>query len=113
MSTDQKYGNVLTQAQLSLFCAECTPEQAAKLVGKLIPEPLAPLRTRVHLSSERFGKVDKVYIATDMDRVISPTAQETMLAVTPTRKVVHLKTSHTPFLSKPDELVQVLLSIEK
>jgi pimeloyl-ACP methyl ester carboxylesterase len=113
ISTDQKYASVLARDQLSLFCAECTPAQATKIDGKLIPEPLAPMRTRVHITKERFGKVDKVYIATDLDRVISPTAQESMLAATPTRKVVHLKTSHTPFLSKPDELVQVLLSIEK
>jgi pimeloyl-ACP methyl ester carboxylesterase len=110
ISTDQKYGSVLARDQLSLFYAECTPEQATRIVGKLIPEPLAPLRTRVHISKERFGKVDKVYIATDLDRVISPTAQEAMLAATPTRKVVHMKTSHTPFHSKPDELVRVLLS---
>jgi len=116
VSPDHQWGSLLPgdpQAQQALFCADCTPEQAARFKGSLMPEPIAPLRTQVHLSAERYGRVDKVYIATDDDRIVSPQAQRDMLAATPTRQVVHLASSHSPFLSQPATLVRLLLAIDR
>lgn len=116
VSPDHQWGSLLPddpQAQQALFCADCTPEQAARFKGSLMPEPIAPLRTPVHLSADRYGRVDKVYIATDDDRIISPQAQRDMLSATPTRRVVHLASSHSPFLSQPATLVRLLLAIDR
>lgn len=116
ISPDRQWGRMLPDdapARLALFCADCPPTQARRFEHSLIAEPLAPLREAVHLSAERYGQVDKVYLATDADRVISPTAQRAMLAATPVRKVVHLEASHSPFLSRPEAVVRALLQVEE
>lgn len=116
VSPDHQWGRLLPgdpQAQQALFCADCTPPQADRFRGSLVAEPIAPLRAAVHLSPAHYGRVDKVYIATDEDRIISPQAQRDMLAATPVRKVVHLDSGHSPFLSQPDALVRALLAIDR
>ena len=113
VSPDHRWASVRDTGQLALFCADCSPDQARTFQGSLIPEPAGPLGAAVHLSSARYGQVDKVYIATDADQVVSPSAQRAMLAATPTRMVVHLASSHSPFLSHSAELVQALLDIDQ
>ncbi len=115
LSADHRWGRMLPSdpaAQLALFCADCDAAQARRFAGSLVPEPLEPLRTPVHLSAGRYGRVDKVYLATDDDRVISPSAQRAMLAATPVRKVQHLPSGHSPFLSQPEAVVQALLHLD-
>lgn len=115
LSADHRVGRMLPSdpaAQLALFCADCDAAQAGRFKESLVAEPIEPLRTPVHLSAERYGRVDKVYLATDADRVISPQAQRTMLAATPVRKVDHLQSGHSPFLRQPDAVVQALLRLD-
>ena len=85
--------------------ANGAPEAVQKAVADaVITEPLAPLATPVHLTAARFGKVDKVYIHTAMDQVISPSFQAKMVAGTPVRAEYSLPTGHTPFVTDPDGL---------
>ncbi len=115
LSADHRWGRMLPAdpaARLALFCADCNAAQAMRFKDSLVPEPIEPLRTPVHLSAERYGRVDKVYLATDDDRVISPSAQRAMLAATAVRKVAHLRSAHSPFLSQPDAVVQALLHLD-
>lgn len=67
-------------------------------------EPLAPLATPVHVTAAHFGRVDKVYIHTAFDHVISPSFQARMVAATPVREEFTVETGHTPFLTEPDKL---------
>jgi pimeloyl-ACP methyl ester carboxylesterase len=64
----------------------------------LIDEPLAPLATPVHLTAARFGKVDKAYVRTAKDQVISPYLQSAMLADTPVRLTQTLDNGHLALL---------------
>jgi len=115
LSADHRWGRMLPSnpaGQLALFCSDCNEAQAQRFKDSLIPEPIEPLRTPVHLTDERYGRVDKVYLATDADRVISPSAQRAMLAATPVRKVEHLQSAHSPFISQSDAVVQALLDVE-
>jgi hypothetical protein len=71
-------------------------------------EPLAPLATPVHVTDANFGRVDKVYVHTALDQVISPAFQAKMVASTPVRAEVTLQTGHTPFLTDPDGLANAI-----
>jgi pimeloyl-ACP methyl ester carboxylesterase len=91
-------------ARAELF-ANGAPEALQKAIADaVIPEPLVPLTTPVHLTAGRFGKVDKVYVHTAADQVISPSFQAKMVASTPVRAKYTLPTGHTPFLTDPDGL---------
>jgi pimeloyl-ACP methyl ester carboxylesterase len=93
-------------ARAELF-ANGAPEALQKAIADaVIDEPLIPLTTPVHLTADRFGKVDKVYIHTAMDQVISPSFQARMVANTPVRAEYTLPTGHTPFLTDPDSLAK-------
>jgi pimeloyl-ACP methyl ester carboxylesterase len=97
-------------ARADLF-ANGAPESLRKAIPDLIlNEPLIPLTTPVHLTAARFGKVDKVYIHTAFDQVISPSFQAKMVADTPVRSEYTLQTGHTPFLTDPDGLANAIES---
>jgi pimeloyl-ACP methyl ester carboxylesterase len=95
-------------ARADLF-ANGGPEALRKAIPDLIlDEPVGPLATPVHLTAAAFGKVDKVYIHTALDQVISPSFQAKMVASTPVRAEYTLQTGHTPFLTDPDGLAKAI-----
>jgi pimeloyl-ACP methyl ester carboxylesterase len=91
-------------ARADLFANGGPAELRQAIPDLIIDEPLAPLATPVKVTSANFGKVDKVYIHTAMDQVISPSFQAQMVANTPVRAQYTLPTGHTPFLTDPDGL---------
>ncbi|WP_034296430.1 alpha/beta fold hydrolase [Herbaspirillum sp. RV1423] len=89
--------------------ANGAPEGLRKALPDLIiDEPLAPIATPVKLTAQRFGKVDKVYIHTAQDQVVSPYLQQKMVAATPVRLEFTLNTGHTPFLTDVPDLVSAI-----
>ena len=95
-------------ARADLF-ANGAPEGLRKVLPDLIlDEPLAPITIPVKLTAARFGKVDKVYIHTAQDNVVSPYLQLKMVAATPVRLEFTLNTGHTPFLTDVPGLVSAI-----
>ncbi|WP_404711813.1 alpha/beta fold hydrolase [Sphingomonas sp. MMS24-J13] len=105
---DKGIASIEYSARADLF-ANGGPEDLRKAIPDLIlDEPLAPLATPVKLTAANFGKVDKAYIHTAMDQVISPAFQAKMVAATPVRVEYALPTGHTPFLTDPDGLADAI-----
>jgi len=105
---DKGIASIEYSARADLF-ANGGPEGLRKAIPDLIlDEPLAPLATPVKLTAANFGKVDKAYIHTAMDQVISPSFQAQMVATTPVRVEYTLPTGHTPFLTDPDGLAKAI-----
>jgi pimeloyl-ACP methyl ester carboxylesterase len=105
---DKGVASIEYSARADLF-ANGGPDGLRKAIPDLIlDEPLAPLATPVKLTAASYGKVDKVYIHTSMDQVISPAFQARMVAKTPVRAEYTLQTGHTPFLTDPDGLADAI-----
>jgi pimeloyl-ACP methyl ester carboxylesterase len=98
-------------AAAGLFYADCEAATAERAASQLCPEPLAVAATPLRLSAERWGSIPRSYILCTQDRAISPTAQRAMVAAVGVDQVVELTSSHSPFLSMPDELAAVLLDL--
>lgn len=95
-------------ARADLF-ANGAPEGLRKVLPDLIiDEPLSPIVTPVKVTAARFGQVDKVYIHTAQDQVVSPYLQQKMVAATPVRLEFTLNTGHTPFLTDVPGLVSAI-----
>ncbi len=95
-------------ARADLF-ANGAPEALRQAIpDQILDEPLPPLATPVKVTSANFGKVDKVYIHTALDQVISPVFQAQMVANTPVRAEYTLQTGHTPFLTDPNGLADAI-----
>ena len=86
-------------------------KDAAYAMQRLGPEPLKPLVTPLRISAERFGRVPRAYIETTLDRVISLESQRRMQAALPCSPLFTLNSDHSPFLSQPDALARILISI--
>jgi len=75
------------------------------------PQPIRPVRTAIHLTSERYGSVPRYYVACDRDRALSPAFQQRMISRTPMKQVFRMDSGHSPFLSDPDRLAAILAQI--
>jgi pimeloyl-ACP methyl ester carboxylesterase len=107
---------VKPEAAKALFYADCTNEDAAWATGLLVPEPLLmPVEGEAPLSSLSTGtarsEIPRVYIECLQDKAIGPAAQKRMYTALPCRKVYSLNTSHSPFLSSPEQLAACLLDV--
>lgn len=91
--------------------ADCDDDitELAKLL--LSHEPVESGITPLQLTEENFGSVPRVYIECTEDRAVTPFIQRKMYTEMPCEKVYSLPTSHSPFFSKPKELVEILLAV--
>jgi pimeloyl-ACP methyl ester carboxylesterase len=83
--------------------------ELAKLI--LSSEPFITGVTPLHLTDSNFGRVPRVYIECTEDRAVTPFIQHKMYTEMPCEKVYSLKSSHSPFFSKPKELTEILVSL--
>jgi len=74
-------------------------------------EPVMTGVTPLHLTDANFGRVPRYYIECTEDRAVTPYIQRKMYTETPCRKVYQMSTSHSPFFSRPAELVDIFLQI--
>jgi pimeloyl-ACP methyl ester carboxylesterase len=93
------------------FYNSCTPQDAAWAVGRLEPEPPAPIATPAGVTWERWGRVRRAYVECGQDRVLPLERQRLMQAAAPCDPVIRLDSDHSPFLSAPAELASAMLQI--
>lgn len=95
----------------SAFYHLCPPEDVvlARLLTQ--PEALAPLVAQVNISNEKYGQVPRVYIEALQDRAITLPLQRFFLEQLPCDKVMSIDSDHSPFFSRPKEVVKALLEL--
>jgi pimeloyl-ACP methyl ester carboxylesterase len=94
---------------VNLFIQDGTPDIQNLVLKNYRTEPLIPFINPVVLTSQNFGSVEKVFIRTLQDRVISPSLQARMITAAGVSTVYEINTGHSPFLSKPDSLTALLI----
>lgn len=110
-SADQLTLDVKQDSLTQLFIADGSDAAKQKVMDNYRPEPAIPFTGKALLTPENFGRVEKVYIKTLQDAVISPAFQDRMIAAAGIHNVYGLHTSHSPFLSQPAAVTALLLSI--
>ncbi len=101
-------GTIMADKVHDIFYHDCTEADVAFAKARLRPQALAALMTPVHLTSERFGRIPRVYIQCTDDRALSTEIQRDMISKSPPVDVRKLHASHSPFLSMPDKLAEVM-----
>ncbi|HEY9048433.1 MAG TPA: alpha/beta fold hydrolase [Ohtaekwangia sp.] len=112
-SADQLTLDVKKEQLTSLFINDGTEAVKNLVVTNYRAEPAIPFTNKVTLTKENFGAVDKVYIKTLQDVVISPGLQGRMIAAAGIKTVLEVNTSHSPFLAQPHKLSELLLKVAK
>jgi len=110
-SSDRLTLDVKTDSLTYLFINDGNAAVKQQVVDNYRAEPAIPFTNKAVFTNENFGSVDKVYIKTLQDIVISPGLQDRMIAAAGIKTVYSVNTGHSPFLSHPKEVSKVLLSI--
>jgi pimeloyl-ACP methyl ester carboxylesterase len=90
------------------FYGRCTDADAAWAMAQLRPEPLKPLVTSPRVTSTAFGRVPRAYIECTADRAVTLASQRRMQAALPCDPVFTIDSDHSPFISAPQALAEVL-----
>ncbi|SEJ61151.1 Pimeloyl-ACP methyl ester carboxylesterase [Dyadobacter koreensis] len=98
---------------VDIFVADASKDVQDKFAGCVQPDPLVPFASPVTLSAKNFGSLEKVYIYTTNDHAISLAAQQSMVKNAKVKREHTLKSSHTPFISMPGQLANILIKEAK
>jgi pimeloyl-ACP methyl ester carboxylesterase len=90
------------------FYGDCDDATVAWATSRLTPEPLKPLVSPLKISADGFGGVPRAYIECTRDRTVSLDAQRQMQSRWPCDPVFTLESDHSPFLSHPQQLAELL-----
>lgn len=90
------------------FYSLCTPRDRAEAIARLVPEPIVPMSTPLHLTPERFGRVPRHYVECQFDDMVPVAMQKAMREGLDWASITTLYSDHSPFLSMPDKLAAAL-----
>jgi hypothetical protein len=109
---NQEQGSTMLKAEAfrDALYGDCSQEDIVLATALLTPEPIAPSATPLSLSEEQFGRIPRVYIETLQDKGVTPALQKKMYTVTTCQHIISMDTSHSPFLSQPQQLASHLTS---
>lgn len=115
LTIDKEHGAAIIakEGAADVFAADAPQQVQDYIAANIKAEPLAPLATPVHLTEKNFGSIKKVYIHTANDHAISYPAQQYMVKAGKVDKVYTLQSSHTPFISMPDKLADIIITESK
>jgi len=111
MSADPAYGATAKDA----FYADVDDAEVAAVMNLLsCDEPASVLGVKSIVTPAKYGSVNRHFIRLTKDKAVVPLAQdqsiEMMDKTMPTKTVVHtMETSHSPFLSAPQALADILV----
>jgi pimeloyl-ACP methyl ester carboxylesterase len=110
---NQEQGSTMLKAEAfrDALYGDCSQEDIVLATALLTPEPIAPSATPLCLSEEHFGRIPRVYIETLQDKGVTPALQKKMYTVSPCQHILSMDTSHSPFLSQPQQLASQLTSL--
>lgn len=110
-SEDGVTGTLKAELVRDLFYHDCSDEDVEYAVAHHHAQALAPLATPVEITDENFGSVARYYIWLTEDRAIHPEMQRQMFEASPCKAVFEIASSHSPFYSKKEELIEKLQKI--
>lgn len=93
------------------FYNDCAPEDIEHLLARALPQPVKPLKSPLQLTAANYGRIPRYYVKCLVDRGITPAFQDKMIAASPVQRTFELQASHSPFMSKPKELADILLEV--
>lgn len=110
LTRDRKAMELDPERTISLVYNDIPREEALKYVKLNGEESMAVPYQAVHITKQ-FYDIPKVYIRCLKDAMLKLEIQDKMIAETPCDAVYDLNTGHSPYVSRPEELVEILLKL--
>lgn len=110
--TSGGHGTVITGEAPERVFAQLSPRELVEpAMKRLVAEPHGPRSEPMRTTPERFGSVPRHYILCSEDQTIPLSSQKLMQELVPGAELSRLETDHSPFLSTPRELAEILLAV--
>jgi len=93
------------------FYGNCTDEDVEFAQSRLVAQFGAPFETPVETTVGRWGRIPRYYIECARDRALTLRLQQEMQKHSPCRQTFSIDTDHSPFLSAPERLADILSRI--
>jgi pimeloyl-ACP methyl ester carboxylesterase len=105
------HGTVVTGANPEQVFAQLSPpDRVSAAMARLVAEPHGPRAEPLRITPSRFGSLLRTYIECSQDRTIPLSSQRRMQELVPGASVERLEADHSPFLSQPEALAQLLIA---
>jgi pimeloyl-ACP methyl ester carboxylesterase len=91
------------------FYHQCSPEIADWAIANLQPQPIAPFATPIHWKASGTTLTKRTYILCEKDLNVPKQTQLNVIKRYPC-KMKSIHTCHFPFLSAPNELMEIITS---
>ena len=105
ISLDQAAGSHIAERSEEVLYGDCPPDVATRAATRLSRQSVAAIATPQ--TAAAWQNLPSTYLICDEDRAVPPPAQEAMSARATT--VRRLPASHSPFLSRPGDVADVVL----
>jgi pimeloyl-ACP methyl ester carboxylesterase len=110
-STDRKTSWVPGDAARNIFFHDADPADANWAIGMLTPQAEGGRAVIPTLTSNRFGRTERIYVEAEADRSILLGLQRRMQALLPVTQTIALPTGHCPQLVAPKALSEIIKSV--
>lgn len=94
------------------FLSDGTEKQVRWAEDRVQMQSATPFRQKITLSANKFGKMSKTAIICSEDKAISADLQRWMAARAGCDPVIEMKSGHSPFVTKPGELCELLIALK-
>lgn len=102
---------ITADAARHIFYGTCSTDAGDDAIRRLRPQPARPVLAGVNTTPANWGSLPRNYVFCEQDRAIPIARQRAMEAALPCGKTATLDTDHSPFLSAPDALADVLVGM--
>ena len=113
LSADGETATFPHEKAAEVFYNACTPAEADWAKCQLTLQRTKVYSDTLRLTPQRYGTVKRFYVKGIRDNAVPPIYQDTMLENTSCDEVYTLDGDHSPFLSAPGRLSEILLSIAR
>ena len=93
---------------ISLFYHDCSPADQAWALERITPQPLEPLTTPIHVPRFWDSPIPRNFILCTDDRSHPVQMDNGFMTSLGVSRCIGMKTSHSPFISQPEETARVL-----
>jgi pimeloyl-ACP methyl ester carboxylesterase len=88
----------------------CEENEVRNALAHLVPQPTRPMRDSLTVTPRRFGVVPRAYVECLQDNAIPLDFQRSQREVMACHPIFSMKTDHSPFIQRPDELSAHLIA---
>ncbi|WP_087022781.1 alpha/beta fold hydrolase [Thaumasiovibrio subtropicus] len=100
-----------TQRFSAEFAQDATPAQTQRLINTAINEPAHIAEEKVSFNQQHFNAIDKHYVFTLQDRIISLASQVRIASQIHPNQIHVIDSGHSPMATHSDELAEILTLI--